>query len=335
MPGTTDSKPTPTVVPFSEFNEEHFCEGIRKATKGVGTKNDLLIWLLTQTSRAQRQQLHGQFKTMFGKDLNTLMKKELSGNFERLVLHLLDSEAGFYCTLVHKACKGLGTNEELLTAALLCCPTKLIPQVVQEFQVRYDKDIEKLVMSETSGHFKRFCVALLQGQRDETSEANLEKAKADAELLYKSGEKRFGTDESVFNRIFMSSSPKHLCAIAAAYRELSPNDLHHAIEKEMSGSLKMAFTMMLGLAVNPAKVFAKLLYKSMKGLGTDDTLLQAVVVARCEVDMADIKTEFRDLFGRTLAHMISKDTSGNYKNCLLSLIGEGKERKCDENGHYF
>ena len=47
------------------------------------------------------------------------------------------------------------------------------------------KDVRK----DTSSDFEKILVALLKGQRDENAPADLNKAMADAEALYKAGEK--------------------------------------------------------------------------------------------------------------------------------------------------
>ena len=99
---------------------------------------------------------------------------------------------------------------------------------------------------------------------------------------------------------------------------------------------------------NTPAFFATKLYKSMKGLGTDDSTLIRVIVTRCEVDMLDIKQEFQNKYQKTLASFIKVcivscrcintavgkfytqllfyyfqgDTSGNYRKTLLGLIGE-------------
>lgn len=55
---------------------------------------------------------------------------------------------------------------------------------------------------------------------------------------------------------------------------------------------------------NTPAYFATKLYKSMKGLGTDDATLIRVVVTRCEIDMIDIKQEFQRQYQKTLASFI-------------------------------
>ncbi len=59
--------------------------------------------------------------------------------------------------------------------------------------------------------------------------------------------------------------------------------------------------------VNRPGFFADTLYRAIKGAGTDDDTLVRVVVARCEVDMVQIKQEFPKLYnnhGKSLAAFI-------------------------------
>jgi annexin A7/11 len=63
------------------------------------------------------------------------------------------------------------------------------------------------------------------------------------------------------------------------------------------------------------------LYKSMIGVGTDDSSLIRVITTRAEIDMLYIKGEFSSMYNKTLEHMIAGDTSGNYKHFLLTLVG--------------
>lgn len=62
----------------------------------------------------------------------------------------------------------------------------------------------------------------------------------------------------------------------------------------------------------------------MKGLGTNDETLIRIIVSRAEIDLGAIKRAFDETHPETLAGMISGDTSGNYEELLLKLLGETK-----------
>lgn len=69
-----------------------------------------------------------------------------------------------------------------------------------------------------------------------------EKAEEDAQLLYKAGEGKWGTDEEGFTKILLSSPPEHLAAINAVYGNKYASSIKDAIEKEFSGDAKDALT---------------------------------------------------------------------------------------------
>ena len=64
------------------------------------------------------------------------------------------------------------------------------------------------------------------------------------------------------------------------------------------------------------------LYKSMKGLGTDDRKLCRIITGRCEVDMGQIKEAYVREYGQSLAKQIRGDCSGDYRRAYLALVAE-------------
>ena len=62
----------------------------------------------------------------------------------------------------------------------------------------YNEELEKDVIGDTSGHYKRILISCLQANRPEGKEFDRNKAKQDAQALYEAGEKKLGTDESRF-----------------------------------------------------------------------------------------------------------------------------------------
>ncbi|KAI9118257.1 hypothetical protein K1719_010589 [Acacia pycnantha] len=139
---------------------------------------------------------------------------------------------------------------------------------------------------------------------------------------YLSGDlkKMLGTNEKTFIRIF-SDEQTHLVAIAKAYERNNGHSLEKALKKETSGYFERGLFAILRCATNPALYFAKVLRKAMKGLGTDDSRLIRVIVTRTEIDMEQIKEAYLSRYEKPLANAVRSDTSGHYKDFLLSLIG--------------
>eukprot|EP01147_Barroeca_monosierra_P000594 gene594-3908_t len=313
----------PTVVPYPDFDAEADAAALRKAMKGFGTDEKTIIEILSTRSAEQRLQIKLMFKTMYGKCLIQNLKSETSGNFQSLVASLCFNRPQFAARCLRRAMKGLGTDERALIEIICTSNNAEIREIKAAFAEKYGRDLEKDVVSETSGHFKRLLVSCLQANRDESDEVDLDKAKREAEELYKAGEKRWGTDESKFNQILALRSFPQLRAMFKEYRKISSYDIVRSIEREMRGDLRNAFKAVVMCVNRRAEYFADRLHQTMKGMGTDDDSLIRIVVSRSEVDMVEIKEAFFDKYHKSLAKMIKDDTSGHYRRLLIALVKEG------------
>ncbi|XP_046543180.1 annexin A11-like isoform X1 [Haliotis rubra] len=314
--------PAPTVFATEPFNPEQAADAMRKAMKGLGTDEGTIINIMMTHDNRQRREIEKTFKTMFGKDLKAELKSELSGRFEDVTLALLEAPRTFDAKELKGAIKGAGTDETTLIEILCCRTNKEIEEIKAEYKRLYQKDLEKDIQSDTSGHFKRFLTSQVTANRCSSTEVNPSDALIDAQELVKAGVKKLGTDESVFNRILSLRSYNQLKEVFKAYQMACGEDIETSIKKETSGHLEQSYLSVVKLVRNTPAFYAELLYRSMKGAGTKDKHLIRLVVSRCEIDMGLIKEEFERNYGKTLASFIKGDTSGDYKKILLGLIGE-------------
>jgi len=310
------------VKPYPSFDAETDAKTLRTAMKGFGTDEKAIINVLVYRSNAQRQEIKLKFKSLYGKDLIRELKSELSGHFEQVVLALLMTPAEYDAHELRKSVKGVGTDEEVLIEILCTRTNEEINDLKQQYKHDYGRNIEKDVISDTSGHFKRLLVSMLTGSRDADGPVDIQKARADAQTLYQAGEARWGTDESRFNLILASRSFSHLRVVFQEYSKVCKYDIEQSISREMSGDLKTGMLTIVKCVRDKSRYFAERLYKSMKGLGTDDHTLVRVMVTRCEVDMVQIKNKFYESYRESLGSFIRGDTSGDYRRILMALARE-------------
>ncbi|XP_053185167.1 annexin A5b [Scomber japonicus] len=308
-----------TVKASGNFNASADAEVLYKAMKGLGTDEDSILQLLTARSNGQRQEIKSAYKTQFGKDLISDLKGELGGKFETLIVGLMTPPLAYDVTALRNAIKGAGTDEKVLVEILASRTPQQVKDISAAYRKEYDDDLEEDISGDTSGHFKRLLVILLQGNRQKgIQEGTIE---ADAQVLFQAGEKKFGTDEQTFVTVLGNRSPEHLRKVFDAYMKLSGFEMEESIKRETSGSLRDLLLAVVKCARSVPAYFAETLYYSMKGAGTDDETLIRVMVTRSEVDLLDIRSDFRRLFACSLHSMVKGDTGGDYRKALLLLCG--------------
>uniref|UniRef100_A0A915PW39 Annexin n=1 Tax=Setaria digitata TaxID=48799 RepID=A0A915PW39_9BILA len=311
---------TPSLRPYQGFNPNGDAETLRKAMKGIGCDKNKVVVVLCGRVNFQRQQIAAAYKTMYGKDLISDLKSELSGDFEELILALMEPPARYDAQQLHKAMKGLGTKESVLIEIMCSRTNAQIAELRNVYQQMYNSNLEKDLIGETSGHFKRLLVSLCAGGRDESMQTDSLRANQDAKKLYKAGEQRLGTDESCFNAILASQNYAQLRLVFLEYQKITNHTIEKAIEAEFSGDVRDGLLAVVACAQNKPAYFATLLYKSMVGLGTRDTDLIRIVVTRSEIDLTDIRQEFERKYKKSLESFITGDCSGAYKDGLIALV---------------
>ena len=220
-PASTAQKVKGTVVEFSPFDKEKDAQGLRHAMKGFGTNEKEIIGILCRRTNKQRQDIKLSYKQCFGRDLIKDLKSELSGNFEKVMLAIMMPSAEYDAECLRKSVKGMGTDDNALIEILCSRTNEELNDAKAAYKKLFNRDLEADIKSDTSGDYGRLMNQMQNACRDSDSAAvDQNKAKQDAQALYTAGEKKVGTDEETFRRIFATRSWPQLSAMFGQYHQM-------------------------------------------------------------------------------------------------------------------
>ncbi|XP_013870054.1 annexin A3a [Austrofundulus limnaeus] len=311
-----------TIKPKANFNAEEDAAAIKKAIDGFGTNEKVLIDILTQRSNAQRQLICKAYEKATGRTLEEDLKGDTDGHFEHLLVALITPPDVYDCHEVKRALKGPGTKNNILIEIFASRSNEQIKALLKAYLQETKKELGPKLKSELSGDYSKALLLLAQGNRDVSTAVNQQQAKQDAETLFAAGEKqKWGTDEWKFIDILCTRSIAQLRQTLVEYKNLSGKTLQQSIEGEMSGHLEDLLVAVVKCVKSVPIYFAELLNESMKGGGTDESTLNRIMVSRSEIDLLDIRAEFKKLYQRSLLSALSSETTGDHRECLKAICG--------------
>ncbi|KAL3316776.1 Annexin A13 [Cichlidogyrus casuarinus] len=296
----------PTVFGYiSDYDPTKMAEELNKLCKETGRESiKRICGILGVCMTWQRLEIAQSYKSLFGEDLEVALKHALSGDAEKLALGLLLSRPQYCAEFLHKAMKGAGTDEHKLIQVLSMQTNEELNAIKKAYKEAYEVSLEEALEGETSGTFKKILIALVQASRVEVSAEEMTRAYdsgnidslmnessalEQAQELYKAGEGMRGTDDDVFIKILVRQSHFQMPLICQTYESLPENEknntLESVIKSEFSGPTEEALLSILAYLKNPQKACAQLLLDATKGMGTNEDLLNYVIVTRSEVSL--------------------------------------------------
>uniref|UniRef100_A0A4W3HHS4 Annexin n=1 Tax=Callorhinchus milii TaxID=7868 RepID=A0A4W3HHS4_CALMI len=348
-----------SIKAFPNFDANQDAENLYQAMKGFGSDKEAILELLTSRSNNQRQKILISYKTLFGRDLIDDLKYELTGKFERLIVGLMKPPAVYDAKELRDAIEGMGTDEKCLIEILASRTNSQIHQLVSAYNEVYESDLEADIVADTAQHFKKMCVVLLQGTREEDDVVSEHQVAEDAKELFEAGEEQWGTEESTFITILGNRSKQHLQLVFDEYSQIAGKDIEESLCGELSGDfeklmlavgtynpippvageffpeaaqfayqtwelsasmqVQMKGTVRDAVGFQP-EVDVKALRKAMKGFGTDEDTIIDIVTRRSNAQRQQLRQQFKSQLGRDLMADLKSELGGNLGRVILALM---------------
>lgn len=322
-------KEFPSVLPAPHFDPQYDVRELRAAMRGFGTDEQALIDILCQRSNDQRQSIMEHYGRIVARPLIADLKSELSGNFKNVIIGLMFPTNHYCAKQLHKAMKGIVRIKEDVLVEILCSRSyEEIEKIAAAYQSLYGTTLIEDVRKGTSGTFRQLLIMTLQKMTDQSNgygdwAYDPVKAKDQAKILYKAGERKIETDVNVFLDIFgfAVQRRRQVTIIFHEYEKISGKTIEHLMKSKVSGAVLNGLLTTVKTIRNRPAYFAERLKIAISGWGTDNDTLIRIILSRCEIDLTNIMYEYKRMYGKSLFDAVKEDTSGYYRRSLLTLLG--------------
>ena len=282
-------------------------------------KEETVFEVIQKTNLDRRLQVCNYFAEKYGNSLYSELKSKLTGNFRALAIHLFLHPITFVAKMLKKGLKGFGADETVVFETLTSHTQEELRQIEDAFRLETGKDLGHEIENNFSGVLKKNLLNLLYTPRKVNPNPNKENCDKLANLLIDVGEPNWTGDENIFKEVFIQSSPEELVLIGRCYLKKTGNNLLDVIEQKVSGKNKTLLREVLFNNIIPQELYAEKVYFAIKGLGTNTTLLNRVLIARNEIDMEQINEFYLQNYNVSMTEDIIGDTSGIYQKLCLYL----------------
>uniref|UniRef100_A0A493TBR0 Annexin A10 n=1 Tax=Anas platyrhynchos platyrhynchos TaxID=8840 RepID=A0A493TBR0_ANAPP len=281
-----------TIFPAPNFNPIMDAQVLGGALQGISCEKDVLIDILTQRCNSQRLMIAEAYRDMYGRDLITDLKENLSHHFKEVMVGLMYPPASYDAHELWHALKGVDTEENCLIDILASRSNMEIFQMKEAYLMQYNNDLQQDIDSETSGHFRDTLMNLAQGTRME-GYADPSSAAQDAMILWEACQRKTGEHKDMLQMILCNKS----------YQQL---------------------WMVLCVRDKPS-YFAYRLYNAIHEFGFHNKTVIRILIARSEIDLMNIRQRYKERYGKSLFHDIKHFASGHYERALLAICAGDAE----------
>ncbi|XP_061191538.1 annexin A4-like [Saccostrea echinata] len=221
--------------------EEYDAAELKRAMKGIGTNEDVLIEIMCSRSNDEFRAISKAYESKYKNILEKDIKSDTSGDFKRLLVSLATcnrqedknvdlQKAETDAKRLHDAGEKMwGTDEAVFNSILVLQSYPQLRAVFDQYSKIAKKDIEDSIKSEMSGDVKAGMLAVVRVVKN--------KAAFFAKKLHDSM-KGAGTDDDDLIRIIVSRSDKDISEIKKEFQKIYGKTLEEFIKGDTSGDYK-------------------------------------------------------------------------------------------------
>ncbi|HEX5687633.1 MAG TPA: cysteine peptidase family C39 domain-containing protein [Ideonella sp.] len=345
LPPPPPPPPPPAPPRYTEQQATSDAKRLWDATEGGlfgwGTDEDQVWSTLKDKSADELALLSRTFKQNYGKDLDQVLRDELSGDEAKRAESLLQANpSDANAVALHKAIDDRSNDTVLDLVDGL--DAKGRQDLAQAYAKRYGgpadpQDAAQYLLKQIQGGDPNEVPRLYLTPEESTRLTNLlapqggntaaGEAQADAAKA-KQAMDGWGTDEGTLLDIFRGKTPEQVKAISTAYQVAYGDDLKGRLDDELSGTDQDEISHLLeaptsdpaAKATWQADDSAIQVQKAVDGMGTDEDALRSALQGKTPEQIKAISTAFEKRYGVDMKSRLEEDLSGDDSAGILHLL---------------
>ncbi|KAK4414825.1 Annexin A3 [Sesamum alatum] len=296
-------------------------EGVCREIHGSWGEEERIVQLLVGLSQAECRKVREMYMEIYGDDL--VQKFDPGLQFlPCLMLDPFERDAVFARDALHG---NDGLNYKALVEIFTCRKSSHVLLILQAYHAKFRSQLDLDIASIEPPHpYQKMLMALSASHKAHHADVSQHIAKCDARRLFQTGEGRPGAiDEAVVLEIFSKRSIAQLKQTFFSYKHIYGHSYTSFLKNEASGEFEDAVRVVVKCICSPPRYYAEALYGCLKGTTNDKGALVRVLVSRAEVDMDEIRSDFKKKYGLELRNVICEATlEGNYRDFLVALAAK-------------
>ena len=162
-----------TLIGIFKTPAEYDADLLYNAMKGIGSDKDIITEVLCFRNPERINQIKAKFQEKYGKDLVAEIKSETSGDYQKIVLRLLEGDrtqdgkadlqkCSGIAEELYKAGEGkLGTDEATFIKYFTSLAPNELLLVCKEYHKKYKKNMLDVIENEFNGNEKKLLIVIL------------------------------------------------------------------------------------------------------------------------------------------------------------------------------
>ncbi|KAL5578082.1 hypothetical protein UlMin_019781 [Ulmus minor] len=287
-------------------------ERLKQAFDGLGTDEKAIIWILGHRNASQRRKIRDTYKQLYNESLVDHLYSELSGDFRHAVILWMTDPPERDAKLENDALKlnkkGVQHLKVIVEIACTTSPHHLMA-VRQACCSLFACSFEEDIASNIPQPLRKLLVGLVSSYRYDKEVVDKVLAESEASQLHEA----FKTKQL--------DHGNHRIETFGSYKLKYGNHINLDIKSSGNDDLGSLLQLVIRCLESPEAHFAEVVRESIVGLRTDEESLTRVIVSQAEIDLMIVIYQYQLLYKSSLDDAVIDDTSGDYKDFMMTLLG--------------